>query len=323
MSWLYLQALVADFSEADCSDGEPSVPSKSTPTAKRSYSRGKRTAASILSRSGMTRELSTDARGVDLWMSSLLASRASHSALLENEQAPTTNETCGPTPSGSFAKWDPDTACWRTSQGCLFTNTLEPYSETWPRAGIACGGTVSRLRPLVPLIGETGSGLWPTPRAHERCQHNSRDNYVALSQAVRLWPTPSVCGNYNRKGASSTSGDGLATMVKMWPTPRTTDGTHGGRVTPRKSKEGGNLIEAVSKAMFPTPSARDWKSSNASAETMERNARPLNETVTHGKTGQLNPTWVEWLMGWPLEWTALKPLATDKFREWRSQHGRH
>jgi hypothetical protein len=28
--------------------------------------------------------------------------------------------------------------------------------------------------------------------------------------------------------------------------------------------------------------------------------------------GQLNPTWVEWLMGWPLGWTDLKPLATDK-----------
>ena len=28
--------------------------------------------------------------------------------------------------------------------------------------------------------------------------------------------------------------------------------------------------------------------------------------------GRLNPTWVEWLMGWPLEWTDLKPLVMDK-----------
>jgi hypothetical protein len=26
----------------------------------------------------------------------------------------------------------------------------------------------------------------------------------------------------------------------------------------------------------------------------------------------LNATWVEWLMGWPLEWTDLKPLEMDK-----------
>jgi hypothetical protein len=37
--------------------------------------------------------------------------------------------------------------------------------------------------------------------------------------------------------------------------------------------------------------------------------------------GKLNPTWVEWLMGWPLEWTDLKPLETDKFRQWQQQHG--
>ena len=30
--------------------------------------------------------------------------------------------------------------------------------------------------------------------------------------------------------------------------------------------------------------------------------------------GTLNPSWVEWLMGWPAGWTDLKPLATDKCR---------
>lgn len=35
---------------------------------------------------------------------------------------------------------------------------------------------------------------------------------------------------------------------------------------------------------------------------------------------RLNPDWVEWLMGWPIGWTALRPLATDRFRSWL--HGR-
>ena len=30
-------------------------------------------------------------------------------------------------------------------------------------------------------------------------------------------------------------------------------------MTPRKSREGGNLIEAVSNRRWPTPTARDWK----------------------------------------------------------------
>lgn len=40
-----------------------------------------------------------------------------------------------------------------------------------------------------------------------------------------------------------------------------------------------------------------------------------------GQSGRLNPEWVEWLMGWPIGWTDLKPLAMDRFREWQRQHG--
>lgn len=36
--------------------------------------------------------------------------------------------------------------------------------------------------------------------------------------------------------------------------------------------------------------------------------------------GRLNPEWVEWLMGWPVGWTALQPLETARFREWQQQH---
>ena len=36
--------------------------------------------------------------------------------------------------------------------------------------------------------------------------------------------------------------------------------------------------------------------------------------------GSLNPTWVEWLMGWPLGWTDLAPLAMDRFQLWQRSH---
>jgi DNA (cytosine-5)-methyltransferase 1 len=48
-----------------------------------------------------------------------------------------------------------------------------------------------------------------------------------------------------------------------------------------------------------------------------RNEIPLAAQVV----GPLNPEWVEWLMGWPQEWTDLKPLATDKFHKWSQQYG--
>jgi hypothetical protein len=37
--------------------------------------------------------------------------------------------------------------------------------------------------------------------------------------------------------------------------------------------------------------------------------------------GQLNPEWIEWFMGWPMGWTELEPLGTDKFQEWQQLHG--
>ena len=42
----------------------------------------------------------------------------------------------------------------------------------------------------------------------------------------------------------------------------------------------------------------------------------LNDSVG----GQLNPVWVEWLMGWPQGWSGLEPLETAKFHEWQQQH---
>jgi hypothetical protein len=45
---------------------------------------------------------------------------------------------------------------------------------------------------------------------------------------------------------------------------------------------------------------------------MERNSRLLSEQIG----GSLNPTWVEWLMHWPLNWTSLEPLIHEQFDKW-------
>jgi hypothetical protein len=37
--------------------------------------------------------------------------------------------------------------------------------------------------------------------------------------------------------------------------------------------------------------------------------------------GLLNPDWTEWLMGWPIGWTGLRPLETDKYHFARLKHG--
>ena len=85
-------------------------------------------------------------------------------------------------------------------------------------------------------------------------------------QGCSLLPTPTVNGNYNRKGVSKTSGDGLATVVR--------------------------------RMLLPTPTANDAKN-NGSSFQKNRHSDALN--VVAG--GSLNPEWVELLMGFPRGWT--------------------
>jgi site-specific DNA-cytosine methylase len=76
-----------------------------------------------------------------------------------------------------------------------------------------------------------------------------------------------------------------------------------------------NLETVVGRRTWPTPTAHNAKETNAPSEAM-RNEPTLASRVG----GHLNPTWVEWLMGWPLGWTDLKPLETDKFQSWLRAH---
>jgi len=90
---------------------------------------------------------------------------------------------------------------------------------------------------------------------------------------------------------------------------------------------GSNSRKALKKRMFPTPQASDNRDrGNMSNPSIQRRLAigkqiMLSQSV-HPTSGQLNPMWVEWLMGWPLGWTDLKPLEMDKFQKWLDEHGR-
>jgi hypothetical protein len=331
MSWLFSRALVEAFSEANCSDGAPFVPSSGSPTPQAYLPPDRMTAFSRPSRFGMTFSPLTDDLGAAVLTWCQEAFRARTSASQAREPASTEPAAaCGDTWRGSLARFDPVTSSWKTAQRSLLEDSDES-SVTWPRSGMTAGGLCWELPTLERRISGTGSGLWPTPQtrgftndgdlmalgrmcdsyeemsrmayraadkkkqqywptptcpnggrsvAHvtdwrsERTAYNAAGKKVQvdLGQAVKRWPTPTVCGNYNRKGLSDKSGDGLATAV------------------------------------YQTPVARMWKDNGMNPSELERNS----PTLAMQAGGSLNPTWVEWLMGWPLGWTDLKPLETDK-----------
>ncbi len=192
----------------------------------------------------LTRSVAASLAKISVRREAVRASRASAAAYGENTPA-------------LLASFDPDTSSWKTSQGSLLKEWGQ-FSGIWPRSGTMQNGTAYLLPPLARHTYGTGFGSSPThsiptPTASDhierRCTSIEALNFetnksVSLDRFARMWPTVTVHGNYNRKGASKDSGDGLATAVG----------------------------------------------------------------------GCLNPTWVEWLMGFPMQWTELKDWVTPLCR---------
>jgi hypothetical protein len=97
----------------------------------------------------------------------------------------------------------------------------------------------------------------------------------------------------------------------LWPTP--TSGDHSTRYA-----QGGMPLGMAARLDWQTPSAAD-----ADGGHRRRGGVRSDELLLSGQaqqadgvtTGSLNPTWVEWLMGFPLGWTDCGHLVTRSSRK--------
>jgi hypothetical protein len=98
-------------------------------------------------------------------------------------------------------------------------------------------------------------------------------------------------------------------MEKL-PTPTASD--YKDQPTSKSWKEKGAVNYKLSnpevRAKWGTPKAQD--SRHALSDRGKGNLGEQVSGIHNG--GKLNPPWVEWLMGWPIGWTDLKPLVMDK-----------
>lgn len=128
----------------------------------------------------------------------------------------------------SFARYDPDTSCWKTSQDSYLVDSSGMSSVTFPRAGMMRNGHLYRQRRWVRRTSAKGSLLWPTPTAFDAVQYfgerkeSNQENRHAMSlrHAVVRWPTPTARDGRTLKGAQDrpnrTGGPSLAqTMVDL------------------------------------------------------------------------------------------------------------
>ena len=100
----------------------------------------------------------------------------------------------------------------------------------------------------------------------------------------------------------------LVDAVAKWQTPRATDGSNGGPGQSRHGKPDGLVAQ-----VFATPTAHPR---THSPRKVDHGAQLANQAG-----GALNPTWVEWLMGFPLGWTACADWAMRKSRPKRRSRG--
>lgn len=238
------------------------------------------------------------------------ASPAKTSALPERAQgSPVRGLVFGLSSLGSFAQFGPDGWSLKTSQLSLLEGS-EPFSGTWPRSGLMRNGIAYRLPPLVRRIDVIGSGSLPTPttKANQMCP-SMMSRVVAcrnLRAAMNL-PTPS---------ASGMPCEGTVRLArKAWLAGQVTleeaNAIAGRDVRDKQGKVPAYLADAVKRC--PTPCATDWKTSAKEGQRRGQLTDPAMGMVPAG--GQLNPTWVEWLMGFPLGWTALDASETPSSRK--------
>jgi hypothetical protein len=184
-----------------------------------------------------------------------------------------------------FAKLAPDGSWWKMFQGFCqrrMDGSLEAYSETWPAAGTMRNGICYRRPPLVPRTSDFACFLWPNPEAAcalggHLSRGGKRKGELLLGGMAKLWPTPK----------SSPSGPDFARMR-------------------RPDSGGDDLATAVVREIVPTPQHGDYRSGTG----YSHEGKTQSPQLRHLSGGQLNPMWVEWLMGFPLGWTDLNVSET-------------
>lgn len=127
---------------------------------------------------------------------------------------------------------------------------------------------------------------------------------LPLPTLSRTWSaraiTPSCLILKLRLSARRTDGNAsrsLPTEPQMWPTPTSRDYKDGSAAACRNVPVNGLLGRAVHQnRLLKTPTASDAVGTSGGG-----NSRSLRTDAG----GQLNPTWVEWLMGFPAGWTEL------------------
>ena len=214
--------------------------------------------------------------------------------------------------------YDPDMCLWKTSPDFIL-QAVAKSSLILPRSGMMRNGTLYLLQRLVPHTSGKEFSFWRTPdvgaggtsgllKKGIRFRKNGQPITVRLVDQVNnpdFWPPE----------------------IGMWPTPSAHPAGEGPLLDKVTDKEGNapkrnervynpdtgkhvqvTLNRAVK--LWRTPSAQIIEPKSSVKKLSGRTPKDPQVGLAGQVGGSLNPTWVEWLMGFPLGWTDLEDSET-------------
>jgi hypothetical protein len=176
--------------------------------------------------------------------------------------------------------------------------------------------------------GKPVLNMYPTPTQDSVSERTKRykQGGLPLTMAVKMFPTPRVAdieggaaknvkmenGHFYRENKKGERwGVKLRDVMEMYPTPRASAAmTEDMETIAKRNKYNSKLEEKIAMDMYPTPTARDWKDTgiNSNYKRMAEKSILSGTVMMKQKKvgGKLNPEFVEFLMGYPLNWTKVE-----------------
>ena len=206
------------------------------------------------------------------------------------------------------------------------------YSLTWKAKATPQGRLIYQLARQAPRTSADDSGLLHTPTAKENQMAPSMATRDSGSWGSTLWPTPTA-SDHKGSGPTVVRKDGKLrndrldyAVEQFWPTPNAREKGGGEYQDPEKIKarmEKGhqsNLGDMVK--LWPTPTSMTGGEGVAPSHLDGSHGWNIGAAVNAADPksgGKLNPKWVAWLMGYPIEYLNSVPWETASSRRSRKK----